>query len=432
MLLTVSNLFPRPDRPQMGMFNAQLFAEFQALLAAGGGRLAGEAGTASRSSVPPLLNVCLVPEWRVWQWGRIRQWTAPASATVPTVYMPAFYVPRLGRDWMAATYYRSLARRPVTFRDTSAVFATWLYPDGVAAARLADELGVPCWIMVQGSDVFHLQYPRRLKALMDVSPAIQGFICVCGSLADRLVGAGIHRSRTRVVPNGVDATRFRYRSKPEAAGGLAACDSGARLVDGGRDSGAGANVERLIPELVAGRRKAVLFVGNLVHVKGPDLFLRSLALATSAARGPAPLALVIGDGPMRAGLEQEARRLGLRDRVVFLGSRPHAEVPYWMNLADVLCLASRSEGMPNVVIEALVSGLPVVVTSVGACREMVEGEPDARLCLPGDGQGLARAIDDLVASPCDRKALAARHAERYSWTRQARTILDLMEKSPGW
>lgn len=82
--------------------------------------------------------------------------------------------------------------------------------------------------------------------------------------------------------------------------------------------------------------------------------------------------------------------------------------------------------MPNVVIEALVSGVPVVVTDVGACRELVEDEPLARWCLSEDRQALARAIRDVLSLPADRQAMAARHAQRFSWERQAQKILGLM------
>jgi glycosyltransferase involved in cell wall biosynthesis len=182
-----------------------------------------------------------------------------------------------------------------------------------------------------------------------------------------------------------------------------------------------------LADVLAGRAKLVLFVGNLVPVKGPDVFLKSISLLRPTAYSLQPtVSLIIGDGPMRRGLEREARRLGLGESVFFLGSRPHAEVARWMNVADVLCLTSRSEGMPNAVIEALVSGLPVVVTDVGACRELVEDEPLARWCLAEDTQAVARAIRDVLGLAADRPAMAARHGARFSWARQARRILELM------
>lgn len=452
MLLTISNLFPRPDNPQRGLFNWQLFREFAVQLGRRGQSSEGR-GEGQAAPVPALLNLCLVPEWRKWRWSAIRRWKMEENLQllVPTLYLPVFYFPRYGRDRAADSYYRSLQNLHVTVRGTRAIFAAWLYPDGVAAARLARDLAVPCWIMVQGSDVFHLKHPRRLKALMEARDDIQGFVCVSRPLAETLVKAGVEPSRVHVVPNGVDRERFQYRTKAEAwreVSGFSVQRSGRNTLERKEEGTLNAqrstlngegicsrtlNTEHLFPasvplaDILAGRLKLVLFVGNLVPVKGPDVFLRSLSALKSMVQGPWTIVSVfIGDGPMRRDLERAARRWGLGETVCFLGSRPHDEVARWMNLADVLCLTSRSEGMPNVVIEALVSGLPVVVTDVGASRELVEHEPLARWCLSEDASALARAMAELASQRADRPAMAARHGERFSWARQAGEILALM------
>ena len=124
-----------------------------------------------------------------------------------------------------------------------------------------------------------------------------------------------------------------------------------------------------------------------------------------------------------------ADALGLGGQVSFLGALPHAEVALWMNVADVLCLTSRSEGMPNVVLEALVSGLPVVATDVGGCGELLEGETAAKVCPVGDAAEVARGIGAVLAAGVDRPALARRHAARFSWHRQAEVMWDLLNRS---
>ena len=101
-----------------------------------------------------------------------------------------------------------------------------------------------------------------------------------------------------------------------------------------------------------------------------------------------------------------------------------------MNAADCLCLSSRSEGMPNVVLEALASGTPVVATDVGACRDLLGAEPAARLVPPESPAALAQGLEALLAAPVDRPAMARRNASRFSWDRQARTILSLMRLLP--
>jgi glycosyltransferase involved in cell wall biosynthesis len=102
-------------------------------------------------------------------------------------------------------------------------------------------------------------------------------------------------------------------------------------------------------------------------------------------------------------------------------------MPLWMNFCDCLCLSSWSEGMPNVILEALASGLPVVATDVGACRDLLDDEPMARLVPPGDAPKMAEAIGDLLSRTVDRPALAARNGKR-SWADQAQEVLALIGK----
>lgn len=417
MLATLSNLFPRPDQPRRGLFNLHLFKAMAEALSAETSSSRREPGTAAVSAVPPLQNICLVPEWRWWRWAGIAAWDSfrPEETDVdlfPTHYQPVWYAPGIGRDWNWKTYARSLRRVDNIVRWRKAVLATWLYPDGVAAARLADRLSIPCWIMVQGSDVFHLRYPRRRRAILEAASAVEGYFCVSHPLAESLARAGIAARKIHVVPNGVDTRLFRYRSQAEAA--------------------------VLLSERLANVRTAwdptdlsvqyVLFVGNLVSVKNPELLLDAWAhLCRESGKGAVRRRLVIiGTGPLAPSLHRQARRLGVRETTLLLGSRPQSEVAIWMNRADALCLTSVSEGMPNVVLEALASGLPVVATDVGACREILAHEPAARLCVSGDRLGLSRGLGDILAAGYDRRDMADRNRERHSWMRQARTILETM------
>ncbi|MFC1453463.1 glycosyltransferase family 4 protein, partial [Verrucomicrobiota bacterium] len=139
--------------------------------------------------------------------------------------------------------------------------------------------------------------------------------------------------------------------------------------------------------------------------------------------------LVIGTGPLRRRLEALARRGVTAGSVSFLEGCPHEEIARWMNVADCLCLSSRSEGMPNVVLEALASGLPVVATDVGACAELLNGKPGTRLVEPGRPAALAEAMAEILGAEPDRGAMAAEFGG-YGWSDAARRVVGLLAGEP--
>jgi len=316
MLITVSTLFPRPDQPNRGLYNYYLFREL--------------------AKTDRIQNICIVPSWKVWQWSTIRRWTVPDPTFPPTTYFPVPYLPWIGRSWNDWFYVWALRQWSKTLKQGDLVYVPWLYPDGVAVARVMRSSGARLWLMALGSDTFHLKSPLRRRKILEACAQAEGIVCVAQVLADRLADAGVTRAKLHVVPNGVDTSLFRARDRDE----------------------------------LSSASKTILSVGNLVPVKGPEVLLKALALLKENNNIPPPRLLLIGSGPMRAQLERMARDLGIADQVQFLGRRPPDEVALWMNRADVLCLSSRSEGMPNVVLEARASGLPVVTTPAGAIPEL--------------------------------------------------------------
>jgi glycosyltransferase involved in cell wall biosynthesis len=417
-LLTVTNLYPLPQEPQRGLFNAHLFrALAEELKKAEGCRLKAEGhknadSSSSTYSLQPtvysLTNICLAPEWRIWRWRTIRQWRDPFCPALQTMYCPTFYLPLVGRNMSWRFYLRALRGVRNRMAASETVLATWLYPDAVAVAQLATELGKPVWIRIHGSDRFHLRHPVRGRSVRRACEQARGIICNCRYMAEQMIAAGLPPEKVFAVPNGVDPQTFRYRPREEARRTLLeACFS-------------------LQPSAFS--LKLVLFVGNLAPVKAPDVLLAAWrALRSMPGTNPKDLHLaVIGAGPLRPALETQARRWGIAESVHWLGRRPSAEVALWMNAADVLCLSSDSEGMPNVVVEALVSGLPVAATDVGGTHELLAGEPAARLAPARDPAGLAGALAALLAAPIDRAQLAGRYATRYSWTEQAHVILNIL------
>ncbi|MDQ3891212.1 MAG: glycosyltransferase, partial [Actinomycetota bacterium] len=147
-------------------------------------------------------------------------------------------------------------------------------------------------------------------------------------------------------------------------------------------------------------RPRVLFLGRLARQKDVRTFLRSVALLEPLRAH----ALVVGDGPGRAGLESEARRLGLDGRVRFAGFVPHDRVPAVLAHADVLALPSAYEELGSVLLEAMWAGVPVVAARTGGVPDAVADGATGLLVPPRDPRALADALARVLA---DRRLAGA-------------------------
>jgi glycosyltransferase involved in cell wall biosynthesis len=170
-------------------------------------------------------------------------------------------------------------------------------------------------------------------------------------------------------------------------------------------------------------RPLVGVVGRLSPEKGVDLFLD--ACAVLVRRGLAFSVLVVGDGPERASLEARSSGLGLASRVRFLGHVHNVDVVY-ENL-DLVVLPSRSEGLPNTLLEALQADVPVVATAVGGVPEAVGASSAAHLVAPGSATVLAEAIERALTQGDPPEAAAARRdvSSRFSLERRLEAHVEL-------
>jgi teichuronic acid biosynthesis glycosyltransferase TuaC len=175
----------------------------------------------------------------------------------------------------------------------------------------------------------------------------------------------------------------------------------------------------------------VLYVGSLIERKGVGCLIEALARGVSEKRVEAYLA---GEGSQRAGLEELAQHGKARGRVHFLGSIAKDRVHLWMCAADVLVLPSYSEGRPNVVLEALASGTPVVASSVNGTSELIRDGEDGLLFRPGDVAALRDCIARVLAERELATTFAAGGPQRIaslglSWSNHGRRLLEIYRET---
>ncbi|HMK35650.1 MAG TPA: glycosyltransferase [Desulfomonilaceae bacterium] len=148
----------------------------------------------------------------------------------------------------------------------------------------------------------------------------------------------------------------------------------------------------------------IMYAGAMLPKKG----VRDLLEAVAADELREVRLVLVGDGFYRPDLVDFAERAGLTDRVEWKGLQPHAEVAKEMQDADIFCLPSYTEGRPNVVNEAMASGLPVVTTRIGGIPDMVEEGRTALLYNPGDIEGLRNCLKTLVDHADLRRTMGAK------------------------
>jgi len=229
-------------------------------------------------------------------------------------------------------------------------------------------------------------------------PRADRVVAVAQSARDIVVHEGVRPDRVVVIPNAVDARDLSTPMTREEARAKLGIPEG---------------------EFVAA------VVGRLSHEKGQDLALR--ALAQARAQGAQVTFALAGDGPDRAMLEALSRELDLGLAVRFLGHQKLVGVVY--KACDMLVMPSRSEAMPNALLEAMTLGLPVVATRVGGVPEVADDGEMAWIVEPESVDSLARAVVDCVARPEERARRVAqarsRAAERHDPARRAERYLDL-------
>ncbi len=272
----------------------------------------------------------------------------------------------------------------------------WVVPGGITAALAAP--GLPLVISLHGSDVYVAERLAPARTAAHHAFARAGFVTACSDdLARRAIALGASADRIETVPYGVDTARF----GPDVAA------RSARRKELGISNG--------VPLCVA--------AGRLVHKKGFEYLIDSVAAV------PELVLAIAGEGTLDRALRSHADAKGVAGRVRFLGNQAQDKVGEYFAAADVICAPSirddggNVDGLPNVVLEAMASGTPLVTTAAGGIGAVVEHGRTALVVAERDAAAIATAISRLLGNHVMAREIGnAARAEvqrRFGWNRAA-------------
>ena len=374
-ILTLSTLFPAASRPNFGIFVERQTAAL----------------TSVRDFAVTVINPIGIAPWPLSlfantarladlhdeQWGEL------------DVYRPRFMaIPRIGGRLNPNIIVRMvlpLAKRLHAEIGFDLIDAEFFYPDGPAAMKLAGALGIPFTIKARGADIHHWGgQPGCREQIIEAADKAAGLLAVSDALKADMVSLGMDAEKILVHYTGLDQSRFTLRDRAEEK---------VRLGISG---------------------PLILSVGALIPRKGQDLLIAALPALPDATL------MLAGLGESEGDYRALADRLGVADRVHFMGGVPHDDLPALFAAADVMALVSASEGLANAWVEALACGTPVVASDVGGIRELLK-TPAAGRIVERTPEAVAAAITEILASPPSREAVAA-NVKAFSWDENSRQL----------
>ena len=314
-----------------------------------------------------------------------------SPADVQTSYYDYPALPVLSRPFNGLMAARALLPHVRRFAP-DLIFGCFLYPDGYAALKIGQALAVPVVAMSIGSDINRIGDPISAMHTRAVLREADFLVTVSGDLRLKAIAMGAAAEKTRAIVNGCDLAVFHPGDRFHARLKL------------GIDPAA----------------EAVVYIGRMDVKKG----LRELVEAAARLHSARPRLRVymVGEGPDRPLIESAIQARNAAGYIHALPGCAFDEVAVWMAAADLVTLPSYMEGCPNVILEALASGRPVVATNVGGIPEILS-EECGRLVPPRDAGALVQALASVLDSAWEAQAISARGSR--SWETVAAELLEV-------
>ncbi|MEZ5693977.1 MAG: glycosyltransferase [Altererythrobacter sp.] len=389
-ILSISTLYPNAHSPRFGTFVAR---SLEALAKRGDWHVT-------------LINPIGIPPIAFGKYKPLAAAAFDGEEFGVEVHRPRFtLIPKVGvrsNPSVIARKVLPLAQRLHAENPFDLVDAQFFYPDGPAAAWIAESLGLPLSIKARGSDItFWGAKDFARDQMLDAAGRARGLLAVSQALADDMVNLGMPSGRISLHYTGLDRDRFR----PLDHAGLRSMLS----------KSLGFELPVAAPVFST--------VGALVPHKGQDLAIGALA------RFPDAHLMLVGKGDDELHLRNLANDLRVGHRVHFLGSVDHDLLPLILSASDAMVLPSAREGLANAWVEAIACGTPVVTADVGGAREIITG-PGAGILVERTVEGVAAGMEHMLAARMKQRVVAA-YADRFSWQQHAADLAAYYERLTG-
>src|SRR5271165_610239 len=278
--------------------------------------------------------------------------------------------------------------------------AHYVYPDGLAAVLIGRSLGIPVVVSARGTDI------HTFTSFTTIRPQIRwtlrraaAVVAVSDSLAGIMLDLEPALKDVHVIGNGVDSQCF-FREERRAARQKLGLNPNDRVV---------------------------VSVAALKPVKGPDLLVRAASLLKKSLTDCK--LLFVGAGPELSALQQLAEHLNCADICHFVGTVPNEQLRSYFSAADVSCLASRQEGWPNVILESLACGTPMVATAVGAVPQLL-ANPELGIIVEPTPEAICTGLLRALQQEWNPSAISA-YAQAHTWENVAARVELVLRRATG-
>jgi glycosyltransferase involved in cell wall biosynthesis len=309
-------------------------------------------------------------------------------------YVPYFYIPKIGRRFYSVFLFLSILIHSGLWlkrKRNHILIASWAFPEAVATSWLSKIYNTKFFFKVHGTDInLHGDIKPRAKQIVAASKHANGILSVSKALKNKMIAMGVEGNKIKVIYNGVNHQKF---GVPQAQ----------KITD-----------------------NYVLYVGNLKITKGVFELLEGFAKIS--VQFPHLKLVFAGPGSLKKQLLDKAKYLVIENNITFLGSVDHKYLPALMQHASVVALPSYNEGVPNVLLESMACGTPVLASNVGGIPEVIDPNICGQLINAKSSEEVSKGLLHLLENDWDSDLIKA-HSKKFSWEKNRDELLTLLQKN---